>query len=339
MRRHNIFTLGIILSCIYGINAMADWPTIPAENIWTNPERTTLANQRCSDCCKTDCWLPNGTYYDTKGTFTETCTGEPSEPTCGSSNGTYAVVNGQCKLLCDNGYYVSSDSCVYCDPASFGSNTQTESITGGSRSRSGACTSVNTSGGTSCSCSAYNYGGWSYSCASGAHQSGEQCVCDSGYYLSGGSCKYCDKSTFNVARVESKVEGCTTYSRDKNCTGVNVGTSSCSCSGYSYGDWYATDPGCNIGGRCVSLLESGKSHTSSGDTWSVTFSYGTLSGTSKCVGPSGLWACYCSLTSPVTSGWWMGYSVSNTCLSDCSEKCASYIHWLDYDRQKMCDAL
>ena len=58
MRGH-IFTFGIILSCIYGINAVADWPTIPAEDIWTNPERTTLANQRCSDCCKTDCWLPN----------------------------------------------------------------------------------------------------------------------------------------------------------------------------------------------------------------------------------------------------------------------------------------
>ncbi len=52
---------------------MADWPTKPATDIWTNSGHTTLAQMRCGDCCKTDCWLPDGTYYDNTGTFTETC--------------------------------------------------------------------------------------------------------------------------------------------------------------------------------------------------------------------------------------------------------------------------
>ncbi|MBQ0013214.1 MAG: hypothetical protein KBS86_01415, partial [Proteobacteria bacterium] len=122
MRKHNIFTLGIILSCIYGINAMADWPTITATDIWTNPERTTLANQRCSDCCKTDCWLPSGTYYDNKGTFTETCTGEP--------------------LSCPSGQYdIGFSSCIsastkvsghgYWDFGGATSNTTTYGLTAG----------------------------------------------------------------------------------------------------------------------------------------------------------------------------------------------------------------
>lgn len=118
MRKHNIFTLGIILTAIYGINAMAAWPTTPATNIWTDSGHRTLADLRCGDCCKTDCWLPSGTYYDAFGTFTESCSGEPSEPTC-TPNRTYSMVNGVCKLdklSCPSGQYdIGFSSCISAD--------------------------------------------------------------------------------------------------------------------------------------------------------------------------------------------------------------------------------
>lgn len=118
MRKHNIFTLGIILTAIYGINAMAAWPTTAATNIWTDSGHTTLADLRCGDCCNNDCWLPSGTYYDAFGTFTESCSGEPSEPTC-TPNRTYSMVNGVCKLdklSCPSGQYdIGLSSCLGSD--------------------------------------------------------------------------------------------------------------------------------------------------------------------------------------------------------------------------------
>lgn len=117
MRKH-IFTLGIILTSIYNINAMAAWPTILATDVWTDAGHNNPATLQCSDCCKKDCWLPaGGPYYDIKGTFTNACTGVPAEPAC-DPNRIYSAETGVCKAgACVPGTYDFFSSGLCADPS------------------------------------------------------------------------------------------------------------------------------------------------------------------------------------------------------------------------------
>ena len=81
---------------------------------------------------------------------------------------------------CKTGYYLSGGSCNACTGVSY---TDTENISGGTRSRT--CTGTGAGGGgtggsSSCTVSC---GSWSYSCSSG-------------YYLSGSSCSSCAGVSF-----------------------------------------------------------------------------------------------------------------------------------------------
>ena len=102
MHKH-VFTLGLISASLCVMPAMAAWngPTkTTTQDAYTSSARTTKATEHCSDCCKTDCWLPAGTYYSSTGTFSHTCTNEPtSGPTgCSTKN-----LGNQCVDLSETG--------------------------------------------------------------------------------------------------------------------------------------------------------------------------------------------------------------------------------------------
>ncbi|MBQ0013542.1 MAG: hypothetical protein KBS86_03175 [Proteobacteria bacterium] len=100
MRKY-IFTLGMILTTII-MPAYASYWSRDAADVRTDPSRTTPAKEICpDDCAAGSCWLPNGTYYDNKGTFTETCSNS-------CSSGQYDIGFSSCVKLSTNGTALGS---------------------------------------------------------------------------------------------------------------------------------------------------------------------------------------------------------------------------------------
>lgn len=151
---------------------------------------------------------------------------------------------------CPSGMYLSGTSCYNCTGVSFTeTGTDTENVTGGTRSRSKsrACYRTGGAGGTngasactgSGNCGAWSYGAWTYSCDSGYTATSSGCSCNT-------DCTAVSNTTSTTTGTESCsiTNGAGSRSYTNKCSGKYTG-GGCSSAG-------ATCTGCSAYGTRVS---------------------------------------------------------------------------------------
>ena len=119
MHKH-VFTLGLISASLCTMPAMAaPWtgPTKPSTDYFMDADRTEPATMNCTDCCKSQCWLPEGAYYTQSGKVNHKCRGdEPTTPPTCLDNATYSGSGSSCTATCNSGYTNVSNAFKQCIP-------------------------------------------------------------------------------------------------------------------------------------------------------------------------------------------------------------------------------
>ena len=154
--------------------------------------------------CRTGYYAADPLGWNNWYTSCKACTNGPANSyyTSYSTPSTMYAVESNCPWCCNANYYLDDSSCKPCSGVSYTeTGTDTENITGGTRTRSksrtcyrstsSACsTSASACSGTS-SCGSWSYGSWSYSCSSGYYLSGTTCeICTNPYYCPGDNKRY-----------------------------------------------------------------------------------------------------------------------------------------------------
>ncbi|MBQ0013405.1 MAG: hypothetical protein KBS86_02460 [Proteobacteria bacterium] len=352
MRKH-IFTLGIILTIIpaYGYRSR------DANNIWTDPERTTLAKEICDSdtqgCPSASCWLPGGIYYDNKGTFTETCTG-------GCSSGRYNIGFSSCVDVKTNGTgrgYITRGREYTADTGTYGlTEDQTWGVTFsgyGQVKGISACTSTSgtlgvatdtefsnttlTGGNCWCKMTSPATSRWVfYAADSGSGSCGRWCayhcadvvqnnvIVRSGMFRLFGS-----ESSFDQTYAR-KLRDCSRFSCPPG--QYDLGFSSCieNVWGSGWGGWNfnggkssATTYGLTAAGQWGTTLDGGNNITGIASCNDTPGTQGVLADTEFSNTVSGEY-CWCKMTSPAASSWAYLYDYTTNSSSTCAEDCAGY---------------
>ena len=176
------------------------------------------------------------------------CTNKPANSyyTSYSTPSTMYAVENNCPWACNANYYKNGSSCAACSDVSFTeTGSDTENVTGGTRTRSKSRTCYRTTsaaGSTSSSactgsgnCGSWSYGSWTYSCTTAGYyknSSGTCSQCEAGNYCSGGVKQACGGGKWSAAGASSCKD------IDAGCYGTSAGSScptKCASGTYSTG--------------------------------------------------------------------------------------------------------
>ena len=237
---------------------------------------TSASNSTSTQSCtQTTCSIDNGTCKCEANAGSQTCTGNYTSGTAGS-NGVSQCTGcsqwGTCSgcgnktITCDAHYELDSGECKPCSRLN---DTETENITGGTRTHS--VTYDSTAGG---SCTA-TYGDWTYSCSAN-------------YEYADGECKPC--SRLNDIETEDITGG----TRSRSVTYSSTAGGSCTA---TYGNWsYSCSANYEYAdGECkpCSRLNDTETETITGGTRTRSVTYNSTAGGS-CTATYGNWSYSCS---------------------------------------------
>ena len=193
-----------------------------------------------------------GTYSSAGATSCTTCTGLPS-----NAEWTGSATSNACPWRCKANYYKSGSLCAACSDVSFtDTGTETQTITGGSRTRSKTRTCYRTTssaGSTSSSacsgsgnCGAWSYGAWDATCSTGYTQNANDDGCNCNTNCTAVLNK---SSTQDCTRSCDIDHGTCSYSGAKQTCNGNYTAGGCSSAG-------ATCSGCSSWGTCTGGTKS-----------------------------------------------------------------------------------
>ncbi|MBR3930134.1 MAG: hypothetical protein IKJ62_00970, partial [Alphaproteobacteria bacterium] len=278
---------------------------------WTRTSTGTCEGGTISITCNAGYYLKDGecvqcdpgTYSSAGATSCKTCTGLPS-----NAEWTGSATSNACPWRCKANYYKSGSSCKPCSGVSFtDTGTDTETITGGSRTRSKTRTCYRTTssaGSTSSSacsgsgnCGTWSYGAWDAVCSTGYTQNANDDGCN------------CNTNCTAVSNTSS-TQTCT-----RSCD-IDHGTCSYSGSTQTCNGKY-TAGGCSSAGATCSGCSSWGACT--GGTKSITCHAGYYLKDGECVqcdkgtySSAGATSCK-TCTGLPSNAEWTGSATSNAC--------------------------
>ena len=273
--------------------------------------------------CKTGHYASDPLNWGDWYTSCTACTNGPSNSyyTSYSTPSTMYAVESNCPWACNANYYKSGSSCAACSGVSFTeTGSDTENVTGGTRTRSKSRTCYRTTsaaGSTSSSactgsgnCGSWSYGSWTYSCTTAGYyknSSGTCSQCEAGNYCSGGVKQACPTAYPYSDAGSSSINSCYT-NVTRGCTQNNGSTPSgcasvtawnaCSCAGGTYKKYYnGTTSGTTSNETCTKTpktVTASANYYVSGTTCPTCSSLSSAYANSDNGNSSGTSACYTS---------------------------------------------